>query len=851
MNKHALRLLAWLFLGMASTPAFAVINATYNSATDVPVTASSYTATGETVAFTLGYAPSVGTSLVVVKNTGIGFISGTFSNLSQGQDVALSFGGVTYHFRANYYGGTGNDLVLQWANTRAVAWGAREALGNNSTIQSNVPTAVNTLGVLAGKSLTTVMAGDYHGLALCSDATVAQWGSGGGSVPVMKSGLGALSGRTSIIVAVGEYHNLALCTDGNLAAWGVNNSFGQMGTGNTSTSPDPVLVNRSGVLAGKLIVKIAAGAYHTLALCSDGTLTAWGNCGAGELGNGSNSASSSAVLVTQTGVLAGKTVTDLAPGRRSSFVVCSDGTVAAWGDNESGQLGDGTTTNRNVPVAVPMTGALAGKTVTTVAAGSAHTLFLCSDGSIAAVGFASFLGDGSDVDIVTTPVAVDQSGVLLGKTVISIAAGVFHSVALCSDGTVAAWGYNYSGQLGDGTMTNRTRPVLVSTSSLFPGERFISISATGSTSNNTQAIIASPPSIPDIAVEQPVGTAITLSKDFGMVNAGMTASLTFTIRNTGTEPLTGLTITKDGTDQSLFTITADPVAPVAPGSTTTFAVQFAPTNGGIKTAAIHIATNVPGKNPVDITLTGTGTGPDPEIAVEQPAGSNVNDGATAPSFGGLIIGSSSPAKTFTVKNVGTADLTLGIITKDGTSAGDYVVDSTAMSAVVIPGGSTSFTVTFSPGGTASGTRTAAIHIVNNDANENPFDINLTGLAFSSTTDTDADGLNDWAEFQYSSLGFNWQVSQPALVSTLNSGANAAGLYTPAQVQALNVGVPLLQKNPTTGVFTLTVGVQKSTNLSTFNAFPMTAPQTVINGQGKLEFQFTVPDNAAFFKVLAQ
>lgn len=240
-----------------------------------------------------------------------------------------------------------------------------------------------------------------------------------------------------------------------------------------------------------------------------------------------------------------------------------------------------------------------------------------------------------------------------------------------------------------------------------------------------------------------------------------------------------------------------------------------------------------------------------DIAVEQPLGSNVNDGGSALSFGGLLIGTSGTSRVFTIKNLGTADLTGVAITQDGTHSADYSVNISGMASTVIPGGSTTFAVTFSPGGTASGTRTAALHIASNDLDENPFDLVLTGQGFSVTQDTDGDGLNDWSEFQFTALGFDWQVSQTPLVDTLNSGVNSAGLYTPAQVQALNVGVPLLQRNPSTGVFTLTIGVEKSTDFSIFNPFPMTGPQTLINGTGKLEFQFTVPDNAAFFQLRAQ
>lgn len=103
----------------------AAVNVTWNSASDVPVTAGSYTATGNTVNFTLNHAPATGANLTVVNNTGLLFISGTFDNLAQGQAVALVFAGITYDFIANYHGGTGNDLILQWAKNRPMAWGLK------------------------------------------------------------------------------------------------------------------------------------------------------------------------------------------------------------------------------------------------------------------------------------------------------------------------------------------------------------------------------------------------------------------------------------------------------------------------------------------------------------------------------------------------------------------------------------------------------------------------------------------------------------------------------------------------------------------------------------------------------
>ncbi|MCU0751068.1 MAG: RCC1 domain-containing protein, partial [Akkermansiaceae bacterium] len=132
----------------------AVVNATWNSATAVPVTASSYTATGNTVNLTLNFAPEVGTNLTVVNNTGLPFIQGAFGNLPHGQKVALTFNGISYNFATNYYGGDGNDLVLQWADNRIMAWGSNSSgrLGDGTTSTRTVPTSVVATGALKGKT---------------------------------------------------------------------------------------------------------------------------------------------------------------------------------------------------------------------------------------------------------------------------------------------------------------------------------------------------------------------------------------------------------------------------------------------------------------------------------------------------------------------------------------------------------------------------------------------------------------------------------------------------------------------------------------------------------------------------
>ena len=240
----------------------------------------------------------------------------------------------------------------------------------------------------------------------------------------------------------------------------------------------------------------------------------------------------------------------------------------------------------------------------------------------------------------------------------------------------------------------------------------------------------------------------------------------------------------------------------------------------------------------------------PEIGVEQPAGVPLADAGSSIACGTAPVGYNAPAKTFTVRNTGTLDLTLSTVTTSGGNAGDFSVNTIGMATTVTPGNSTTFAVTFTP--TGPGARSTTLQIASNDVDESPFDITLTGTGLSFTNDGDGDGLNDASEFQMAALGFNWQDGtqpQKDMVTTYYANANGAGLYTTSQVQALHIDTPLIQRDAL-GVFTLTLGLQKSTTLlpGSFQPFSFTETGTQINGAGKIEFQFTAPDNAAFFRL---
>ncbi|MFA7369641.1 MAG: leucine-rich repeat protein, partial [Kiritimatiellales bacterium] len=371
---------------------------------------------------------------------------------------------------------------LQWENGKAYAWGYNGFghLGNGDfSGGSSFPIAVGTNAVLSGKTIAALGTGRAIGMALCTDGTFAAWGDNSygqlgdignySLIPIDIAGSGALSGKTVTCATAGDAHSLALCSDGTLAAWG-DNSYGQLGNNSGTGSNVPVDISASGVLTGKTVIAVAGSLAHSLALCSDGTLAAWGRNDSGELGNGTLTGSSVPVEVDMTGALSNKTVTAVAVRNYFNLALCSDGTLVWWGH-------DGYVQKSN-PVDITGSGVLTGKTVVAIASGNNHSLALCSDGTLAAWGDNSYgqLGDGSKNNS-SIPIAVDTTGVLSGKTIVAISGSLRLSAALCTDGTLATWGYNYSGQLGNNSTTDSSVPVTVSTASLGLGQQFVAMSA--------------------------------------------------------------------------------------------------------------------------------------------------------------------------------------------------------------------------------------------------------------------------------------------------------------------------------------------------------------------------------------
>ncbi len=313
-----------------------------------------------------------------------------------------------------------------------VGWGDNQhgLLGNDSTGPSEVPVAAR-LGLPVGVAVTAVATGPNHSLALLSNDTVMAWGENAygqlgddgtvsSEVPVSVQLPSLPLGVTVAAISAGANQSLMLLSNGTVFAWG-ENAYGQLGDGNTSNSAVPVPVCAVGQtlctptndeLTG--VTAISAGADDALALLSNSTVVAWGENGFGQLGDGSETNRYAPVPVCAVGKSscsnAGGELTgvaEISAGTTHSLArMSSNSSVVAWGWNLYGQLGDGSTTKSNEPVAV------------------------CAVGKHSC-----------------TPTNEELTGVT------QISAGGFFSLALLSNETAVAWGHNYIGELGDKTDT--------------------------------------------------------------------------------------------------------------------------------------------------------------------------------------------------------------------------------------------------------------------------------------------------------------------------------------------------------------------------------------------------------------
>lgn len=446
----------------------------------------------------------------------------------------------------------------------AKCWGANWAgqIGDGTTINRLYP--VDVFNLQAIQLLTT---GGHHTCALLSDHSLKCWGNNG------KGQLGdgtninrlipteiAALGNQVIAITAGTSHTCAIVDENNqqvVKCWG-DNKQGQLGNNSFINSKIPVKTVDLGINA----VAVAAGNEHTCAVLSDGTVKCWGGNGYGQLGN--DDLVNKAFPVTANL----NNVKNIIAGEAHTCALLTDNTVACWGLNNHGQLGLNDQINRTIPTAVT---ALSNR-VELLSTGSNHLCATISGENSLKCWGANELGQ---LGIGSTDDALLPTNITLSEKITKISLGYNHSCALTEAEKMYCWGGNGGGQLGDGTTRFRTLPVSVLTT------------------------------YPDILLKQNENEVSQNSTiDFGTVDLDNSVSQVFTIENTGIDALhltTPLIL-----DNQSFILTKEPDVFVAGGTSTTFAIKFAPATVGNENSTITINSNDTDENIYIFNIVGIG-----------------------------------------------------------------------------------------------------------------------------------------------------------------------------------------------------------------------------------------------------
>lgn len=344
--------------------------------------------------------------------------------------------------------GAGHTCAVRGSGEVA-CWGGNDfgQLGKSGVTSSPLPVAV--VGIT---NAIAVAVGDRHTCVATGSGTVRCWGKntlgqlGNGTTTSSSAPSGPILADT-VAIAAGLNHTCALQAKGVVQCWG-DNAFGQLGNSTTIGSLRPVTAKLGTAIATALV----AGDNHTCALLTSGDVMCWGKGDAGQIGiGGFRTTTSTPVLVSS--LLSGAVA--LSAGATHTCASLVDGSEQCWGGNGAGQLGDGTRTQRDLPVTVRSL-----ETAAASAGGLAHTCALLSDGTVRCWGAddAGQLGTADSAQSSNTPVvASGVSGVLT----IAAAGRGSHTCALLASGVPGCWGLNASGQLGDGTTVNRASLVTV------------------------------------------------------------------------------------------------------------------------------------------------------------------------------------------------------------------------------------------------------------------------------------------------------------------------------------------------------------------------------------------------------
>ena len=375
----------------------------------------------------------------------------TFVAVSAGfvHTCGFTTAGAAYCRGGNYFGQLGDGTTTQRTSPHAVGGG--------------LTFAVVSAGFQYTCGVTTA------GAAYCWGYNpVGELGDGQTSGPQLCSGqpcsttpVAVLGRLTFAAVSAGYGHTCGVTTAGGAYCWGIN-YWGQLGDGDTTRRTSPIAVG-----GGLTFATVSAAYFHTCGITIAGAAYCWGVNGTGQLGNGTTTAPQTCLgapcSMSPAAVVGGLTFATVSAGVYHTCAITTSGAAYCWGYNGGGALGDGTwaDTKQTSPVAV-----VGGLTFAAVSAGSFHTCGVTTAGAAYCWGDNDNgqLGDGT-----TTPRA-GPVAVLGGLTFVAVGAGDAHTCGITTAGAAYCWGFNGNGQLGDGTTTDQLSPVRVGSESSTAGE---------------------------------------------------------------------------------------------------------------------------------------------------------------------------------------------------------------------------------------------------------------------------------------------------------------------------------------------------------------------------------------------
>ena len=365
-----------------------------------------------------------------------------------------------------------STMIARDSDGKLYSWGYNKygELGNGTTANSSMPICISDIenSTLKGKNIVDIYGGGSTMIAKDSNGKLYSWGYNYGrlgngttddsSMPICISDIegSTLKGKNIVDVYYNTYKMIAKDSNGKLYSWG-DNDYGQLGDGTTTDSSMPICISdiENSPLREKNIIDVYGG-FTVIAKDSSGKLYTWGENDYGQLGDGTTTNSSMPICISdiENSPLREKNIVKIYREENSIIVKDSSGKLYTWGENDYGQLGDGTTTNSSMPICISdmENSPLNGKDIVDVY-NDFGIIAKSSDGKLYS------WGNNSSTIICVNDM---QDSPLKGKNVVDIYYGYGTIMAKDSNGKLYSWGGNGYGQLGDGTRNNSNIPICIS-----------------------------------------------------------------------------------------------------------------------------------------------------------------------------------------------------------------------------------------------------------------------------------------------------------------------------------------------------------------------------------------------------